>query len=256
MLKLLLIIFSMNLFLSARAVVKLNLGVEEINYFPIYGTLDGFDYKSGEYVGYAAEVIRLYNKSQNEFQLIIELRPMNRLYYEFLSDKSIIDAKFPDNPLWNKELKTNKNIKYSNSVLDYTDGVFILKKHKGKLLKEIKTMGTISGFTPIPYLKEIESGKIKLEYSSGTTSLLKKLLLDKVDAIYLNKLIGICKLQKLSDGNNAMFDPSLPHSNSQYYLSSYKHPELIDSFNIFLKTHKENILKIKYEYIDKCKELK
>ena len=119
-----------SLFLSSTAsyaVQKIQLGVESVNYYPLYGTFDENDKDSGEYVGLAADIFRLYNKSQNNFEVEFQPRPIKRLFAEFLKDNSAFDAKFPDNALWAADMKKDKNVIYSDSVMEYTDGSFVLK---------------------------------------------------------------------------------------------------------------------------------
>ncbi len=63
----------------------------------------------------------------------------------------------------------------------------------------------------------------------------------------------------LSTGRNALvFDPDIPHTRSYRHLSSFKYPEVIDEFNIFLKKHSTIIknLKLKYKVEDEIKGLK
>lgn len=100
--------FFLSYSLNAFAVQKIHLGVEDINYYPLYGTYDGEDKKTGKFNGLIEELFNLYNKSQKEFELIYEARPIKRLYEEFLGNNSTLDALFPDNPYWAPELKKDK----------------------------------------------------------------------------------------------------------------------------------------------------
>lgn len=239
--------------ITCYAAQKIKLGVESTNYFPMYGTFDANDKEVGEYVGFAADVFRLYNKSQSDFELEFEPRPIKRLFSEFLSDNSPLDAKFPDNAYWAPDLKKGKNVIYSDPVVDYTDGVFVLKENQNLELSKIKTLGALAGFTPFDYNAQIKSGQITVQDSMNTTALLEKLVQKKVDVVYISKFIGTCKLAK-AHNDNVVFSETLPHNSSFYSLSSVKYPKLIASFNEFLKSHKDEIEKIKQDYIEnKCK---
>lgn len=252
MLKLILI-FVLNFFLifSIHGVQKIHLGVQDINYYPLYGTYDGEDKKIGKFNGLIEELLDLYNKSQKDFLLIYEVRPIKRMYEEFLGKNSNLDAIFPDNPNWSTDIKQGKKLSYSLPVIDYTDGLFVLEENKNATLADIKVIGTLAGFSAFDYKNEIDSGKIKLEESFNTSSLIEKLAKKRVDYIYANKFIIQCKLAKLKL-KNVLFSERLPHTVSHYYLSSEKFPNLIKSFNAFLIKNKNVISKINNSYINKC----
>ena len=239
---------------TSYAAQKIRLGVEAINYFPLYGTFDASDNNAGEYVGLSADIFRLYNKSQSDFEITFEPRPIKRLFSEFLSDDSTLDAKFPDNPYWAADLKKGIKVVYSDSVIDYTDGLFLLKENKDMPVTKIKSMGILGGFTPFDYLDQIKSGQIKVQDSLNTSSLLEKLVQKRVETVYINKFIGNCKISKVHADDTVMFGDALPHTDSHYFLSTVKFPKLITSFNTFYKSHKSEIEKMTQEYVEKkCK---
>lgn len=249
---LLVFLFLINSSFSAFSTQKINLGVESINYYPLYGTFDSNDKNINVFNGLAADVFELYNKSQNNFQIIFKPMPIKRLFQEYLEHNSSIDAKFPDNPYWAADLKKEKDIKYSQSILNYTDGIFVLSSNKNAKVSDIKILGTMAGFTPIKFINEIKNNKIKIEESNNTMSLIEKLKQKRVDFIYVNKYVGQCKIAKLKY-NDIIFDESLPYTSSKFYLSSIKYPELIKSFNSFLIKNSNNIEKIKESYLNQCK---
>lgn len=227
-------------FFQVKAVQIIQLGVEDVNFFPIYGTYDGNDNKLLEYDGYSADIFRLFNKSQNKYEIKFNPVQIKRLFLEFLDPKSILDAKYPDDPKWAVDLKKSKGLKiyYSLPVINYTDGAFVLKENQNADISKIKNLGMILGFSPIGYEEYINSGKINLEQTINVKILFDWLINKKVDAIYISKSIGECKLNILKHSDKIVFNSKLPILKGSYRLSSIKYPELINDFNIFLKKKK------------------
>ena len=236
----------------AYAAQKVLVGVENTNYYPLYGAFDANDKEVGEYMGLAADIFALYNKSQTEFELSYKPLPIKRLVADFLAKDSVLDAKFPDNPQWASDMKKGIKVEYSEPVIAYTDGAFVMK-NKDMTLAKIKSLGILAGFSPYDYAPQIASGQIKVEDSINTSSLLEKLIQGKVDTVYISEFIGNCKLKKRPD-SGAFYDSALPHSSSHYFLSTIKYPKLLVSFNKFLKDKKSDIDAMTKDYIDnKCK---
>lgn len=239
---------------TTYAAQQIQVGVETSNYYPLYGIFDENDKDIGKYNGLAYEIFELYNKSQSEFELVYQPRPIKRLFQEFLADDSKLDAKFPDNQYWASDLKKGKNVLYTAPIIDNIDGVFILKENKSMALKDIKKMGALAGFSPFDYDAQIKSGQITVEDSNSTTALLEKLVQKRIDVVYISKLIGVCKAMKMKGGENVVFADTLPNSNSSFSLSTLKYPKLIASFNEFQKSHKAQIEKLTKDYtVNKCK---
>ncbi|KAB8041108.1 transporter substrate-binding domain-containing protein [Silvanigrella paludirubra] len=241
--------------IKSYSLQTIQLGVEDINYYPIYGTFDFEDNQLKDYEGLSADIFRLFNKSQNEYEIIFNPRPVKRLYIEFLLKNSNLDAKFPDNPLWNKEQKVEaqKKIFYSDPILEYTDGAFVLNENKNLNINNLKSIGILAGFSPIGYEEKINSGNIIVEESFNVNSLLEKLLRKRLDAVYLSKFVMICKTQKLKKSNLVLFSNKLPNNSGYYYISTSKYPKFIKLFNEFLKNKKNTINKMQDYYLKfKC----
>lgn len=154
-----------------------------------------------------------------------------------LKKNSKLDAKFPDNPLWADKIKkeTNAKIYYSEPILNFTDGAFVLQKNKNLDINHVKIIGTISGFSPIGYQEKINKGKIKLVEFNDINSLIKKLLSNNVNLIYINKFIGKCKAKNFNKDKEIVFSNKLPQASGEYYLSSINNFKFISLFNDFLK---------------------
>ena len=248
------IVFFFSLHIPVHATQTIQLGFEDINFYPIYGTYDANDNKLLEYDGYSADVFKLFNKSQKKFELIFNPIQIKRLYLEYLSPESALDAKYPDDPNWAQELKEKAKVKihYSTPILKYTDGTFVLNENNNFKIENIKKLGIILGFSPVGYEEQIKDGRTKLVETINVKELFNMLIEKKVDGIYISKYIGICKLNVMKLDQRIVFNSELPSLTGYYRLSSKKYPELISLFNYFLRKNKrylvnmeKNILKFK-----------
>ncbi len=202
-------------------------GVENIDYYPHYAV------RNGQYVGYARDVLDRFSAvSGHQFKYVI--LPVKRLSIAFLNDHSI-DFKFPDNRHWVPELRANQRVFYSNRVIDAVEGTMVLPQRKGQDRSSIRILGTILGFTPVPYLEEIQRGTIRVSENNDFVGLMQQTLLGRVDAAYINIEVGEEILAtRLNRPGALVFDPKLPNKSSGFSLSSLEHADIILQFNQFL----------------------
>jgi hypothetical protein len=218
------------------------IGVEAQKYYPQYDNENGI-----EYFGLARDLLDLFAKEKN-YQFVYKIRPVKRLFHEFV-EKKAYDFKYPDNPYWQSDMKKGINVVYSNSVVKYIDGVMVLAENKSMALSTFKTLGTVRGFTPFPYLDLISQKKVKLCENNNFISLLKQVLVKRIDGAYSNVSVARYNLKEnLKKPGVIVFNPTLPHIKDSYYLSSIGHPKVISEFNIFLKDKKAQIDKLKRKY--------
>ena len=167
------------------------------------------------------------------------------MYVEFIKKQSL-DFKYPDDPNWKSNLKKGIQAYYSNGLLTYIDGTVVKKEN---LAKGIKTLGTVSGFTPWDYLDLIKANKVKLKENRNLKSLLINTKKGFIDGAYVNVEVAknICKKLGLKQ-DSLVFDESLPFTKSGYKLSTIKHPKIIQELNHFIVTHKKLINDIRKRY--------
>lgn len=227
--------------LSIAAPQSFVVGVQDFKEYLPYS-----QYYKDEYTGFNRKLLDLFAKSRN-YNFTYKGYPIKRLYRVFLEES--VDFKYPDNPYWSSDLKKGKNITYSNPVVEYIDGVVVKPENKGKDITLLKTLGIIRGFTPFPYLKLLQAKTIRTHENSNYEGLLRQTLLGRVDGAYLNIAVSRYYLKKYFNNPDILiFDPNLPHSRSFRYLSSIRHPSIIQEFNDFLQTNQEVIKKLKEEY--------
>jgi polar amino acid transport system substrate-binding protein len=216
------------------------IGVEWTDYYPIYSTQDN------KYRGFSRDLLDEFAKT---YQLKMDYSPLSvrRLHVDYLAGK--LDFKFPDNAMWNADKKKGKNIAYSDTVLEYIDGVLVLPRNLGKGKERLKTLGHLHGFTPWDYIDDIKSGKMDTRKTGSIKHLFKMLKRGKVDGVYINVAVAKYYLANSDYGeNHAKFDNALPHAVGEYQLSSMKHPEIIAQFNSFLQKKSKFISKLKRKY--------
>lgn len=219
---------------------NLVIGVENLDYYPIYSV------KSGSYNGYARELLDRFAEEYNH-TLIYRPLPVVRLFHELVEEK--IDLKFPDNPYWGSDIKKETKISYSQSALHYIDGVMVPQNKLGESIP--KTLGIVRGFTPYALIDEINQGKIEVKEFSNTENLVSFFVKRKseVEGIYFNIAVAKHILKTLGVEENILtYDPSIPHIESDYFLSSIKHTDIITQFDEFLEENSSFVQKLKEKY--------
>ena len=220
----------------------LTVAVESIDYPPLYNGTDPNDYR-----GFARELLDLFGARYRHRFHYVPL-PLNRLFAEFFTAGNF-DLKFPDNPKWRPDFKKGLNVSYSDPVLNVTEGIFVLRNNAGHGADGLKSMATLTGFTPLPYTAQVRDGSVKLYFADNFDSLVKMLAIGRVDGIYASDLA----MQFYESGHEAekravVLDRSLPAAVSTFSLSTLKHPELVRQFNQFLQSDHDQIAALKRKY--------
>lgn len=216
---------------------ELVVGVEELDYFPVYSV------KSGEYAGAAREILDAF-AAANNYVLIYKPQPIKRLYAELMSGG--IDLKFPDNPYWAADLKSGQTIAYSNPVITYIDGVLVRPDMAGKNVDAIRTLGTVSGFTPFSWLDRIKAGTVQVKENPRMELLLKQAAIGRFDGAYGSLAVANYILDDVLKAPGALvFEPSLPHSRDSYKLSSLHYPKVVAEFNAWMAANAATVKAIK-----------
>lgn len=215
-------------------------GVEAIDYYPLYAG------KDGEYKGYGRALLDAF-ASDAGHTFTYKPLPVARLFATFLETDEL-DLKYPDNKYWSSEGKEGKNVVYSAPTVHYIDGVSVLPDNKGMDVDEVETLGIIRGFTAWEYLDRIKAGELQTDESNDHKALLKKALRGRVDGAYSNVVVVQHTLEQLGKPGALVFAEFLPHTRSAYHLSSIKHPELIEEFNAWMEQNGGKVQQLKEEY--------
>lgn len=204
-----------------------------------------FSVESGRYEGYARELLDAFAATLG-CRFSYRPLPIKRAHGGFLAGQ--LDFRFPDNPTWNAELKQEHSVHYSAPVIDFVDGLLVLPQHVGRGQGAIRELGTLLGFTPASYAAAIATGEITLRQVRSTRSLLQMGLMGRVDAVYLNPVVARLVLAEMGRPQALHFDPGLPFQSDHYYLSSLRHPQLLQRFNAFLRDSGELQRALRHKY--------
>lgn len=222
--------------LSPAHAETFTVGVESQPYMPYS------DVQDGQYLGYGRDLLDAFAAYQGHV-FVYQPLPVRRLLSELLNDR--VDLKYPDNPRWNADLKQGHTLYLSQATAESIDGVMVKPEYLGKGKARLQRLGTQRGFSPWPYLSDIESGKIILIQANQIDSLLAMVLSGRVDGIYLNPQVVRHHLYNSAKNDALVLDPNLPYQADHYFLSSIKHPEVIQQFDAFLVSQAKQVQALK-----------
>ncbi len=212
-------------------------GVELQPYMPYSNVHDG------QYLGYGRDLLDAFAAHQGH-EFVYKPLPVRRLLSDFLGGR--VDLKYPDNPRWNADIKRDHQVHFSRAAAPAIDGILVKPQHLNQGKARLRRLGTQRGFTPWPYLADIEAGRIILIQANQIESLLAMAMNDRVDGVYLNPQVVAYHLRSNGMGSNALvFDRNLAYQDDHYFLSSIQHPELIEQFDAFLSSQAEQVQALK-----------
>ena len=219
---------------------ELVVGVEDLEYYPLYAMRDG------EYVGATREILDAFAKDRG-YQFVYRPLPIKRLYPELVSGR--IDLKFPDDPDWGGDAKGGHKVAYSKPVIAYVDGVLVRPSNHGRGIDALRTLGTVSGFTPFAWLDRVKTGEVVLKENPRMELLLRQAVVGRVDGAYVSVAVANYVLAgSLNMPGALMFDPALPHARNSYRLSSVTQPATVAEFDAWLDANASLVKMIKDRY--------
>ncbi|GLK89591.1 substrate-binding periplasmic protein [Pseudomonas turukhanskensis] len=216
-------------------------GVENSPFMPHF-SVD----KQGVYSGFAREVLDLF-AAKAGIQLEYRALPVDRLLPALLQGE--VDFKYPDNPNWAQAQKAGSNVRYSQAVVNYVDGVLVPPMQQGMGVEKLQRLAIVSGWTPWAYQARIAAKQTQLTESEDLPAMIKLALKKEADGAYFNVVVATYYLDNIRARPGALvFDAKLPFTRGTFNLSSTKHPELISRFDQFLAEQHEAIAALKEKY--------
>ena len=191
---------------------KLIIGVEEIEYAPYYFT------QNGQYKGFART---LFDAFGQEYGYEIEYKPypIKRLYRALIDQN--IDLKFPDNPNWGNDIKSQHTIFYSQPIVGYIDGVMVKVPSSSASKKPLQHIAIVRGFSPWPLMPLIQQNQIQTREVNSLKSALLLTLNDRVQGAYFNvKVAQHLMAQDLQQPNALILSEILPYDRNNYFAST------------------------------------
>ncbi|MBI2241152.1 MAG: transporter substrate-binding domain-containing protein [Magnetospirillum gryphiswaldense] len=216
---------------------ELVIGVEDLEYYPLYAMRDG------EYVGAMREIVDAFARAKG-YKVTYRPLPIKRLYAELVGGG--IDLKMPDNPNWGTDVKAGLKVAYSKPMVSYIDGVLVRPGSVAKPVEQFATLGTVAGFTPYAWLDRVKNGTVALKENPRMELLLRQTVVGHVEGAYVNVAVAHHVLNSILNMPGALvFNPMLPHSRDFYYLSSVRHADVIAEFDGWMKDNAQLVKDIK-----------
>ncbi|MCQ4296939.1 transporter substrate-binding domain-containing protein [Pseudomonas stutzeri] len=224
--------------LPALAEPTYTIGVEKAAFLPHYqGDAEG------NYQGFAREVFDRF-AAHSGVRVTLRVMPVDALLPALLAGE--IDAKYPDNPNWSVPAKTGRDVRYSQPLVNYVDGVMVAPRRAGLGLEQLRRLAVVDGWTPRGYEDRIGTNQILLVSTRDLPRMVRQALLKDTDGGYYNVVVAAHYLNNVRAKPGALvFDPGLPHTRGTFNLSSVRHPELILRFDRFLDEQRLELAALK-----------
>ncbi|MFP3383261.1 substrate-binding periplasmic protein [Tritonibacter sp. SIMBA_163] len=224
----------------AQAAEPLVVGVEDTEYLPHY------NWDGETYSGFGADILNRFAADEG-YELTFRALPVSRLMQAVINGD--VDLKYPDNAYWSADLKEGTDLVYSEPVVEAIDGVMVEPANKGAGGEQIKRLGIVLGFTAFAWLDRIESGSVALTKNSSLTGMVRQALAGRIDGAYANLDVVRHVLVELGHAPEALvFDESLPHSVSNYHLSTSTHSDVVAAFDVWMDANPEVIAELKAKH--------
>lgn len=186
---LILLLISISIPIQKSNAQEFYVGVEDVPYYPL------FEFKSDRNT-FSKELLDSFAASKGYTFIYVPL-PIKRFDKWLLEEK--IDFKFPDNSRWYPDPSLKNKYTFSDSVIKLVAGTTVLKSSLNKSETEFKSVGTLLGFYPTTWIKQIESGQVKLHEDISTKILVRQLLEKHVDGIDIEPSVIQYYLKELGE---------------------------------------------------------
>jgi polar amino acid transport system substrate-binding protein len=218
------------------------MGVEDVNYYPY------FDFTSDN-ASFSKTLFDQFAKDSGHqiSYLSLPIKQFPKWLYE-----ENIDFKFPDNARWQETSNIHQlKIHFSDEIVAMTAGTLVMAKNKHKKEAFFKSIGTITGFHPTLWMKQIEQGKVIIYEDSSSKILVKHLVNGLIDGLDIDLAVANDGLKKLHIQEKLVINEHLTKQIYSYQMSTVKYPEIIKQFNQWLiKRHKYiDTLKAKFSIL-------
>lgn len=159
--------------------------------------------------------------------------PLPRLRAIELLREGKIQLLYPDDHHWMVNAKEGLSLRYSEAAVHNQSGFFLQGECTEKA--SVTRIGTLLGWIPPMYQKEISSGAVELYHFATIEQLLDAGTQGKVDAIYAERQFAESYIARHHPRYLSFdFCDLLPSVIGDLRLSTLHHPELLERFNRFL----------------------
>lgn len=219
---------------------EFSVGVENLDYSPFAKI------ERGTYSGFFRELLDEYGKAHGHTFVYKQL-PIKRLMNELVTDK--IDFKVPDCNLWAPSLKLGKQIAYSTPITVYIDGIMVRPENIGSGYERLKSIVTVRGFTPFPYMDDISKHSIKFDETTTLDAVINMVDNKRSYGAFLNVTVAEYFMKEtMKKPGVLVYDEGLRAAKSDISVSTTLHPEIIEEFNQWLSANAEWFAKLKQSH--------
>ena len=222
-------LFSIFLCLCTYSVIAetYTIGVEDHDYLPHYNF-------NGKRCGPLCNALEAFAAQQGiDFEYVSLPVKRAKSWYSFEK----LDFKLPDNPYWGDS--GTDNPVFSDPIVWVNTATVVLKKNQTMNPKTFKLVAIFDGFIPHEHWQQkIDAGDVLLVEAPSTKLLTQYLFKGLVDGV--NSDLETLQYQAAELGYNPddlVISEILPQKTFAYSLSTIKHPQVIEKFNVFLKTY-------------------
>ncbi len=214
-------------------------GVEDVSYYPVQ------NFRDDNNKGVLASILRLFEETEG---INLEFIPLPVHRFASWYDDGAIDLRIPDHPSWSSQ--DQPELIYSAPVLRLCESTIVLDKNADKSASELKSIGTLHGFTPSHRWRDrIAQDDIVLITDSSPKMLTRMLMNEMVDGLDLDYSAIQHQVEELGyDQGSIKISNAIPQRQLSYRMSTILHEDIIQRFNDFLIQYREEIIEIKRKH--------
>lgn len=227
-------------FTVSTSAKEFSVGVENLDYAPFARV------ESGTYTGFFRELLDEFGKAKGH-SFSYKPLPIKRLMNELVTDK--VDFKVPDCSLWAPSLKLGKQIAYSTPITVYIDGVLVRPENKGRGYDLLKSIVSVRGFTPFPYMDDISKRSLKYDETTTLDAVINMVDSSRSGGAFLNVTVAEYFMREnMKKPGLLVYDDGLRAAKSDISVSTALYPEVIKEFNQWLAANAEWVSKLKQNH--------
>lgn len=219
---------------------EFTVGVEQINYFPFY-QMENKEMK----LSFFKEVLDAYGSQKGHTFKYVSY-PLGELTKALWEGK--IDFRYPDNPAWLVDANVKDNIFFSVDVVTFIEGLMVTSSRAGASIDTIKSIGTIKGYTPWPYVDRIRRKLIQHKEFESAYYLVKNVSDGVIDAAFININVAESILREANLEGTLIFARHLPYLELDSTLSTRHHRAIIQDFSDYLLRSRGQLAALKQKY--------
>lgn len=215
------------------------IGAQNIEYYPHY------DFSSDVDKGYAWALLEAFSNASGHDFVYLDM-PIRRLQMELR--KGNVDFVYPDNPIWYNQIVPASKKTFSVPLTRALGGAIVKVADVGQGIDSVRRLAMPLGFTPVKWQTRLDENKTTLTTVTDTSSALKLLHHDRVDAMNLEYHVARYLASTIPNLAAITLDTSLPHTDVAFSLATIRHQDMIAQLDRFIAQNQPLITSLKARY--------